>query len=305
MFQQLVSVWVTSVLLTGNAGAFLAEQDSSQVDEEKRSVDILKANKGDITFDDKGRASKVDLSINRATAECVKALSAFSSLRMLNLNVNPKLIDDASLKSLDQLNDLETLLLYSSPSVTDMGVGHLRNLKKLKHLVIAHSQVSDKGLRMITDWFPELEILNLTSTHVTDRGVPGIIGLTKLSSLALENTSITDAALVDIWKLKNLRVLNLEKSSISDKALKAIVKCQNLEDLFLAGTKVTPNGLKELCTLRKLLRVSLDGGVLTEEGIAALVQVRSLRKLHIDGEADDTKRRKTQDKLQSVQIYFK
>ena len=67
-----------------------------------------------------------------------------------------------------------------------------------------------------------LQVLVLTSTRITDRGLLHLAGLSRLQELYLSNTQITDAGLAHFEQLSELR------------------------KLLIDGTRVTKSGVAEL-----------------------------------------------------------
>ena len=61
-----------------------------------------------------------------------------------------------------------------------------------------------------------MEWLNLESTSISDAGVAGLAGLSKLQTLNLSGTRVTDTCLETLSGLKSLKELNLSFTSVSE-----------------------------------------------------------------------------------------
>jgi len=111
---------------------------------------------------------------------------------------------------------IETLthLTFGDHLITDAGLKHLANLKKLTYLNVCWPDkkrggtISDKGLEEIAK-VSSLETLDLRATQITDAGLSKLQGLSKLKELKLGNTAITDQGLANLQSIKSLTKVNL------------------------------------------------------------------------------------------------
>ncbi len=84
----------------------------------------------------------------------------------------------------------KTYGLDNQADITDVGLSHLKGLKRL-------------------------EVLFLSGTHVTDDGLAHVSGLVNLTDLTLEDTAITDRGLVHLEPLTRLKLLSLRRTKIT------------------------------------------------------------------------------------------
>ncbi|XP_020236354.1 uncharacterized protein LOC109815938 isoform X1 [Cajanus cajan] len=129
-----------------------------------------------------------------------------------------------------------------SPGLIHRRVGH-PSLNKLKKM-----NISDRGIQLVADNYPELESLNLTRcVKVTDEGLKSLLHkclfLQSLNLYAL--SSFTDEAYQKIYLLARLKFLDLcGAQNLSDEGLSCISKCKNLVSLNLTWcVRVTDEGV--------------------------------------------------------------
>lgn len=105
--------------------------------------------------------------------------------------------------------------------------------------------VSDEHLDSILE-LSKLEMLGLTGTDVTDKGIAQLSGLPHLRSLSLAWTKVSDAGIQGLRNAKSLRVLDLNHTGVSDKGIKVVEALPHLRHLFVEDTRVTEQKVQEL-----------------------------------------------------------
>lgn len=103
--------------------------------------------------------------------------------------VSLRAADDAALKPLENLNELEELNLSNS-AISDEGLKSLGRLGKLRALYLTTTPITDEGLAHL-DKLEHLERLSLSGTNVTDEGLQHLVKLKRLRVLYIKSTSIT------------------------------------------------------------------------------------------------------------------
>lgn len=127
----------------------------------------------------------------------------------------------------------------------DMDMGRLSVLPELAVLFLMHTQVSDAGIAQFRG-HRTLEMLHLEHTAVTDAGLAHLGGLPELSFLFLENTQVTDAGVVHLKGLQKLKWLDLTGTRVTDTGLLRLKGLTSLETLDLRGTQGTDAGVAKL-----------------------------------------------------------
>jgi hypothetical protein len=144
-------------------------------------------------------------------------------------------IDDQGLRLFESLPDVETLELSHNRAVTDAGLVHLRNLKKLR-------------------------ILYLYDCNVTGTGLAHLEGLPALTGLDLRRTPLMHDGFLTVARLKNLVYLGLP-SSVTDDDLAALTSLTQLKQMHLEQTEITDAGLIHLESMTSLEEVTLPSGI--------------------------------------------
>ncbi|MBP3956665.1 protein kinase [Gemmata sp. G18] len=120
------------------------------------------------------------------------------------LALNPDATGDADLaklKPLSRLPGLEAIDLSGCVRVTDAGVMHLANLRGLKAVGLADTQVTDSGVTLLLTRFPDLEAVGLAgAANVSQTVVPYLARLRKLKLLALPPRADTIDVRVEFTK---------------------------------------------------------------------------------------------------------
>ena len=156
--------------------------------------------------------------------------------------------DDEDLVQIGVLTDLEFLSLDTAPGrgrIAGTGFAHLRNLRKLRYLMLGRQPITDEGLKLLEP-LTELESLKLDEVRVTDAGLQYLQPLNKLASLSLEHTRVSDVGLQDLKSLKQLSTLDLIGTQVTDAGLAQLNGLSNLKQVFLVDTKVTEEGVRQL-----------------------------------------------------------
>jgi len=163
---------------------------------------------------------------------------AFASVAEVNFAFCPDLcsVIDRDLRQLAYLPNVRKLNLNQCRNVSDDGLRELSPLPRLEWLDLSRTSISDCGLES-QRWF-NLRSLNLANTRVSDDGLLGIEGCTKLESLVLYNTAVSDAALNRLASLHNLRHLDLRGTNVTPSRVARFRRMQpGCETLY--GTQVS------------------------------------------------------------------
>ena len=151
-------------------------------------------------------------------------------------------IGDTGLQNLTGMKDLRSLNL-DGVAVSDDGLAHLAGLRQLRNVNLSstadhrpgtgpHGRLGVGGnasaWRVCRSMGPgwqawrrmrNLEILDLHDNGITDDGLRGLAGLSKLRELNLGDTSIGDAGLVYLAHLPRLETLRLDRTKVAGPGL--------------------------------------------------------------------------------------
>jgi internalin A len=202
-----------------------------------------------------------------------------------------------------ELASVTKLSLSKETKITDAGLKDMAKLKKLAHLDLSGTNITDEGFKAtktaedsdlakqlrilgfteeeieadsdvkaekIAGWFQNLTDLSLGGTKITDAGLKDIAKMQQLTDLSLNETKITDAGIKDIAKLQKLTYLNLEFTEITDAGIKDIAKLRNLTTLYLGGTKITSACFRDIAKMQNLKNLGLSRPAISNFDVAEL-----------------------------------
>ncbi len=169
--------------------------------------------------------------------------------------------------------------------------------------LLSYTAAGDDDLELL-ERAPDLHVVELDGTFVTDAGISRLRNLKKLFRLGLAYTVITDGALETLAHLPSLKALDLCGTSITNRGLKFLSKLPHLDTLVLSETHVTGPGLIELrsthletltldhlavddadldilCELPTLQNLGLAGTRITDAGLLKLATLPALRTISL------------------------
>lgn len=126
--------------------------------------------------------------------------------------------------------------------------------------------------------FPDLRVLRLFRTGVTDAGLAHVESSTNLSTFDFTG-ELGDAGLAHLGGLRRLRALNLPSSVVSDAGLVHLEGLKDLEHLNLSRSRVTDAGLVHLEGLTRLRTLALYETAVSDAGLTHLEGLKNLELL--------------------------
>lgn len=207
--------------------------------------------------------------------ELLRKLGSLGALKAIALNGSD--MKGRALAHVGRQHDLENLLVYDCPNVTDESVAYLQDLRELKRVNIGGCPIGDRGVSYLAK-LPQMEVIQVHGGSITDACFAHVRGLPKLDSLILENPSITDAGLAHLRGTSNLLYLDVASPGISDAGLAHVATLRGLTGLTLEYAQITDEGLAQIAELKSLKTLNLapGGPPLTDR---ALVHLRRLTEL--------------------------
>uniref|UniRef100_A0A3Q7FUZ9 F-box domain-containing protein n=1 Tax=Solanum lycopersicum TaxID=4081 RepID=A0A3Q7FUZ9_SOLLC len=185
----------------------------------------------------------LNLSFTVVTDSGLKKLCGLSSLRSLNLDARQ--ITDTGLAALTSLTGLTHLDLFGA-KITDSGTSYLRYLNFITSNHLNSDYDFSGQLNLLID-FKNLRSLEICGGGLTDAGVKNIKDLTSLTLLNLsQNSHLTDKSLEVISGLTQLVSLNVSNSRVTNMGLQHLKQLKNLKSLTLESCKVTANDIRKL-----------------------------------------------------------
>ncbi|MEO2045465.1 MAG: hypothetical protein ABGX16_02700 [Pirellulales bacterium] len=142
-------------------------------------------------------------------------------------------------------------------------------------------EVLEQTIQLVAK-LPQLEVLRLLGTRVTDKQLTQISTNTSLTMLGLSKTNIGDMGLKQLRSLSNLQALYLAATRVTDQGLESVGKLHSLEILDLSKTSLEGD-LASLLPLDQLSHLLLSDVSLSDAAVANLLQLKSLSRLTILG----------------------
>ncbi|MCA9151083.1 MAG: hypothetical protein KDA92_17350 [Planctomycetales bacterium] len=167
---------------------------------------------------------------------------------------------DANLRHLESLDSIEILELGNNSDVTDLGLAHLKSLRRLTTVYLYRTGIRGPGLVHLAD-LPKLEAISLSDTRLDDSGVTHLGRMTRLTWARLDNTKVTDASMSELAKATALKTLTLSNTEITDTGLMHLARLDRLDTLDVRGTGVTFDGVARLKRLLPNCQVTVTFGL--------------------------------------------
>jgi hypothetical protein len=181
--------------------------------------------------------------------------------------------------------DLTSLRIWKCERITNEGLKHLTQLKKLTALEIDHCEkITDKSLENLAE-IKDLTHLSLRNcAQITDTGLQYLTLLKKLNVLNLQHCiDITNEGLQHLVPLENLTHLQLVTGS---EGFKYLTQLKNLAYLELDNAKredELTDELKQLTQLERLTHLSLKSYTkITDKNIEHLTEMKGLTFLNLE-----------------------
>jgi len=210
-------------------------------------------------------------------------LAGLKKLRGLKLagSEGKTTVDDDGLAALAELTELKAVAL-DKLWVSEVGLAHLKNSRKLEELYLAGTLVGDETPALLAEHFPRLKKLRISQTGLCDAGMDGLANLKALESLDIsECASLSDAGMEPLAELTNLAWLNLWRAPVTDAGVAHLAGLVNMRWLNLDNTQLTDAGLVHLKGMTQLEFLHLGSTAVSDAGMPALEPLVSLKDLKV------------------------
>lgn len=188
--------------------------------------------------------------------------------RLKRLLVCETQVSDEGLEFVGRLPELEELLIWDGATITDKGVAHLRELRKLKFLLLGCAAITDEAVSHLST-VSSLETLLLDSNELTDKSLEYASKLPGLRDLEVGNWSpessqarISAAGLEYVRKMPALKLLGIPLIPTTVEDLKPLhgltgLELLQIEDVLFQG-KMNETAIFELQRATPHLKVVAD-----------------------------------------------
>lgn len=186
-------------------------------------------------------------------------------------------ISTAHLQSISKLQELNDLR-FASAHLTDSQFAQITDLPKLRRLFLCDNPISDRTLEVIGTHFRDLEVLDLSRTRITDKGLGELPELSHLRELYLVDCGCGNSGLeaVVIPHSETLELLDLTGTGIDDDGIAFLARTDlpRLVELSIGATRVSDEGVRRIASIKRLRVLSLVGSNVSRTSVADLLERR-------------------------------
>ncbi|MEX2120536.1 MAG: hypothetical protein WD847_13160 [Pirellulales bacterium] len=153
---------------------------------------------------------------------------------------------DRDIEFIGGLTALRQLGLIDT-DITDRALTRLAGLRELDVLYVARSiNTTDAGAELIAEQFPDLKVLDLSGTQISDEGMKHISKLSSLEVLSLGKTDVSSDGMTHLVDLPRLRLLRLDRTKVDDSCVPFVQRMAHLRYLDVYETEMTGRGVDRL-----------------------------------------------------------
>ena len=239
----------------------------------------------------------------------LETLSRSSSLQAIDAGSTQ--VTDSGIANLASLGNLRTLNLYAgdpefrgdapNPSISDVGLAHLKQFPNLEELDVTGAEITGSGLERLAVDCPKLRRLVVSHCALSTDDLRHIGLFKQLEQFQCYGTVFDDSVVKQLGSLTNLRQLvgdlqvsnegvmalsalpSLEELKLSGKCddlcMASVAAMPSLRDFTLTHTRITNEGFALLADNAKLEHVQITGNQVTTRCIETLATMPNLRRL--------------------------
>ena len=230
--------------------------------------------------------------------DSAKGMEAVNGLvRVRSLSIDAREDSEDPLKYLQDIDGLEELDIDGF--ITDAGLEHVRELKRLKRLKLswqaigddqkAREQVTGSGLAALRSC-PALRDLTIENSELPAAALDQIATLSQLEKLTMSNINSGPTVVFRIDKLTALRELELwawtdieNDNSLIVGGIEGIRSLSRLERLHLSSKAVTDSDVERISKLPALRELDLSGcSKVDDRAVPLLQRMGNLRRLSLE-----------------------
>ena len=220
--------------------------------------------------------------------------------KLQRLDLSHTRITDEGMLHLKPASQIEDLNLYYAEWVTDQGMTAIKNWKKLKHLDVRGTRISNGTLEIVSH-MPQLEALDISNSQITDNGMDMLITLTNLKELSLGQGRgsagdlgflrvLTTLTSLDIGGAKptppdmggNRKTGRAPVPPLPENTIKAMAELKQLRVLRMGYMGVSSADLKALSVLENVEKLGLEECPrIDDAALAELLRWKSLKYLDL------------------------
>ncbi|MCA9072262.1 MAG: leucine-rich repeat domain-containing protein [Planctomycetaceae bacterium] len=207
------------------------------------------------------------------------ASSGESAEKLTKLDLSGSQVKSDGLKVLPQFKNIVELNLGDVKGLQDSDLLFVGQLPNLEVLVLQSTPITDNGLSHLTS-LKKLKSLNLQRTGISDSGFLHLKNLTALEELNVANTG-TNGSGFKVFYPRGLRVIDASHTAFGTDGFNHIANSKTLESLSVAQASVVDNNLRALKGCINLRKLDLAYNSVTTLGFKDLGGLRNLEHLDL------------------------
>jgi Leucine-rich repeat (LRR) protein len=182
-------------------------------------------------------------------------------------------------------NDIQSIVADGA-SLEDNQLHSMHKLTGLKKLDIRSMPLHDKQIGDLVSHLPNLLVLQINRTSITDGVMPYIAKLKDLYTLDLSHSKITSKGIAYLIANQKLRHLDASKTQIDNSVASTFAKIPSLRNIDVGENKgLTDEVVSFLPHTKYLSSLDLGHTAITDKTLAALAKMPTLRSLNLQGTA--------------------
>lgn len=232
---------------------------------ERTTVDLPSAKRSSLLFPNLESFTAIESSFD---AELLKGLKHSPNLKTIIL-FGPQ-INDAHLTAISECVTVTDVYLRRT-SCSPLGIERLRRMRGLTKLTVEDSLLFvTADANGVFAGFPNLEVLSLANSPVSDNVLEPIADMPRLVYLNLRGTNITDRSLRFIVRVSGLRELDLGITQVGDNGAAHIVELRELERLYMDSTELTDNSINDFAKMKSLRHLDIGNTQISDASVQRL-----------------------------------
>jgi hypothetical protein len=209
-------------------------------------------------------------------------LSRLSRETLAELSLSSSPISDQALVEIATFPQITTLVLEVT-QITDEGIKHLAQLKKLEKLNVRNTDVTPAGLIPLKGQMLTLLGYGRTLQETAGGAAEVSVLFPKLEALALPRdcnpTPADCAALSNAWP--KLKRLSFNSRKVDDTGCAAVAAMSSLEEIDFMYCPITDVGVASLAQMKKLTWLAIPDAKLTDAALDTLAKMKVLKTLKL------------------------
>ncbi len=210
----------------------------------------------------------------------IHKLTEFKGL--LNLDLGDTELSDAMVAKITSI-PLRLLILDDNAHVSDLSLLNLSRMPGLEQLSLAHTRISNDGLRYLAASKSITSIFLGNNMQLTDQAIRNLGPKTShLVNIFLNGCGITDASALEYLKFKDLKGLNLQGTHISDETIQILQsRANDFVYLSVANDRISSKGIQALKKFHNLVALDLSGVKLDSISCRDLATLTNLQAIYL------------------------